>query len=68
VSAVGGGKTGICPSLEVRTKNQNFLETWGQQFNSGCLNSCKDSLYAGMTLTLQKSQAHCSPVATGGLW
>ena len=55
-----GGKTGISP-LEIGTKKQKFLKreisililiSW--------VNSCNNSLFADMTLTLQKSHVHCS--------
>jgi len=55
------GQNRACAPLEILSKNQNFLEP---EVSSLILinwfNSCSESLFAGMTLTLHKSQVHCS--------
>jgi len=61
-SAAKGGKTGICPPpLEIGTKKQKV--SGKREISSLILiswvNSCNDSLFADMTLTLHKSQVHC---------
>jgi len=58
----GGSKTGICPlsgnwnkEAEISRKREIsilILISW--------VNSCNNSLFADTTLTLQKSQVHCS--------
>ena len=58
-----GGKTGICPRLETGIKNQIFLEKTevGMLIPINWFDSCNDSVFAGMKLTLHKSQVHsCS--------
>jgi len=55
-----GVKTGICPSLEIGTKNQNLLENdVSSSIPINWFISCNDSLFPAMTLTLHKSQVHC---------
>jgi len=65
-----GAKKGICPPLENGTKKQIFLENVKSAFLilMSWVNSCNSSLFADMTqtLTLQKSQVHCSRRLTAG--
>jgi len=56
----GETKTGVCPPpLEIEPKNQNFLENEvSSSISNNWFNSCNDSLFAGETLILHKSQVH----------
>jgi len=58
--ASAGGKTGICPPLEIGIMNQFFLEKTevGIFTPIFLFDSCNDSFFAGMKLTLHKSQVH----------
>jgi len=56
-----GGQNGHLPPCKLRLRSKNFWKTWNQQFNSFYwVNSCNDSLFADMTLTLHKNQVHCA--------
>jgi len=56
-----GGKTGFCLlSMEIGTKIQKMLEIWSQHLDSDQFNSCNNTLFTSMALTLHKSQLHCS--------
>ena len=59
-----GVKWSFAPLLEIRTKNQKFLANLkpGAQFRLNWFNSCIDSLFAGMTPTVNKNQVHCPGV------
>ena len=60
-----GGKRSICLP-EIGPKNQKFLENPKSAGSSlipiSWLNSCNDTLFAGMTLPLRKSQSCCSAI------
>jgi len=60
-ASVGGRQKGICPPLEIETKNENFLEKLklAAQFWSIDLISCNGNLCIIMTLALHASQVHC---------
>ena len=57
----GGGKTTICPLLEIGAKKQKFLEKGevSSLLLISCINSYYGRLFADMTLTLHKNQVHC---------
>jgi len=58
-----GAKREFAFLLEMKTKNQTFLENLKLAAKFRLIhNCCNDSLFAGMTLTLHKSQVHCSGV------
>jgi len=59
-----GAKRSFAPLLEIGTKNQNFVANLksGAQFRLKWFNSCIDSLFSGMTLTVHKKQVHCPGV------
>ena len=61
-ASAGGEKRAFAP-LEIGTKKEKFLDNVKPKQSSLILiiwvNSCNDSLFADMTLTLQKSQVHC---------
>ena len=63
-ASAGGGQNGHLPPLDIGTKNQKFLENLklAAKFRLNNFNCCNDSLFAGMRLTLHKSQVHCSDV------
>jgi len=56
-----GGKTGIClpRKLGPRTKISGKREISNFILLISWVNSCNDSLFVNMTLTLHKSQVHC---------
>jgi len=59
-ASVGGRQNGrLPPSLEIEPKNKNFLENdVSSSISINWFNSCNDSLFAGKTLILHKSQVH----------
>jgi len=50
--------------MEIGTRNQIFLENLklAAKFRLNWFTCCNHSLFGGMTLTLRKSQVHCSGV------
>jgi len=62
-----GAKWSFDPLLEIGAKNQNFVAILKSraQFRLNWFNSCIDSLFAGMTPTMQKKQVHCPGVLQG---
>jgi len=57
------GKTGICPhpwKLELRRQNFSGKREISCLILISWVNSCNDSLFADVTLTLHKSQVKCS--------
>jgi len=58
-----GVKTGICLSVKIGTKKQNFLENLTSAAQFRLIDSILAmAVFAGMTLTLHKSQVHFSGV------
>ena len=57
-------KWSFAPLLEIGTKNQNFVANLksGAQFRLNWFNSCIDSVFVGMTLTMHKNQVYCPGV------
>ena len=58
----GGKKWAFAPPANWHTNQIGYVwKTWSRQFNSDIngINSCNDSLFSGMALTLHKSQLHC---------
>jgi len=60
VSRARGTKRAFAPRLEIGIKNQIFLEKLevGILIPINWFDSCNDSFFAGMKLTLHKSQFH----------
>ena len=57
-----GEETGICLPWKFGLRTKIFCKPWSHQLKSDWFNSCNDTLFAGMTLTLRKRQVHCSGV------
>jgi len=61
-ASAGGKKWAFAPPANWHTNQIGYVwKTWSRQFNSDIngINSCNDSLFSGMALTLHKSQLHC---------
>jgi len=58
------GQNGNSPPLKIGAKKQNFVENMKPEAYFRCidLNSCIDSLFGGMTLSLHKIQVHYTGV------
>jgi len=59
-ASAGGGKNGHLRPLEIGIKNQKYKKKTEVSSLTpiSWFNSCNDSLFAGMRLTLHKSQVH----------
>ena len=62
-ASAGGGEMGICPpwKLGLWIKISEKPE-YSSLISINWFNSCNDSLFASITLTLHKNQVHCSDV------
>jgi len=70
VRRAGEAKRAFVPRLEIGIKNHIFLEKpeVGILFPINWFDSCNDSFFAGMKLTLHKSQVHSCSVRQWWAW
>jgi len=61
-ASAGGDKTGISSPLEIGNAKISEKHKISSLIPISWVNYCSDSLFANMTLTLQKKSVHCSGI------